>query len=292
MKQSPRICDYEGSPYRRVFWEDADRAYEDSAERLAVRALLPPTGRSLLDIGAGFGRLVDEYTGYPQVVLLDYARSMLDDARSRHGDRCTYVCADLYRLPFATGALDTVVQVRVLHHVEHIEDAFAEVARVLPSVGSYLLEFANKRHLKAIARHLTRRQVENPFDERPYEFVPLNWDFHPAHIERAMRAAGLFIAARRAVSQFRLPALKRLVGPASLARVDAAFGGPLAPLALAPSQFVRAVRHGAPPAVDGLWRCPACGHEPLVETGDAVPCPSCGRVWPIVDGVYIFRDGI
>lgn len=292
MERSPRICDYEGSPYRRVFWEEADRGYEDATERLAVRALLPPSGGRVLDIGAGFGRLVDEYAGYERVFLLDYARSMLADARSRHGDRCTYVCADLYRLPFATSALDTVVQVRVLHHVERVEDAFAEVARALRPGGSYVLEFANKRHLKAIVRYALRRQAERPFDARPHEFAPLNWDFHPAHIARALRGARLFVAEQRAVSHFRLPSLKRRVPPVVLARLDGAIGGALAPLALAPSQFVRAVRHGGPAASGAVWRCPACGHEPLVETGDAVPCPACGRRWPIVDGVYVFREGV
>ena len=58
---APRICDYEGSDYRERFWEQADRGYEDAAERLAIRRLLPANGRRLAEIGAGFGRLVDEY---------------------------------------------------------------------------------------------------------------------------------------------------------------------------------------------------------------------------------------
>jgi ubiquinone/menaquinone biosynthesis C-methylase UbiE len=291
VKQPHRVCDYEGSPYRRVFWEDADRAYEDAAEHLAVRALLPRTGGRLLDIGAGFGRLVDAYSGHADVFLLDYARSMLQDARSRNGDRCTYVCADLYRLPFATASIDTVVQVRVLHHVERIEDAFAEVARVLRPGGAYVLEFANKRNLKSLVRHGLGRQAEDPFDERPYEFVAMNWDFHPAHIAHALREAGLFAAQQRAVSQFRVPWLKRRVSPALLARVDGLLGARLAPLALAPSHFVRSIRHGGPDRVDGLWRCPACAHEPLMPTDACVPCPACGRLWPITDGLHLLRDG-
>ena len=181
----PRICDYEGSPYRRAFWEDADRRYEDAAERLALRSLLPPDGRRLVEIGAGFGRLIDEYRGYGEIILVDYARSMLADARQRIGDGATYVCADLYRLPFATGALDAAVQIRVLHHVEAVPEAIREVARVLAPGGSYVLEFANKRNLKGIARWVLRRQAENPFDHRPHEFVPLNWNFHPSSRPRS-----------------------------------------------------------------------------------------------------------
>jgi SAM-dependent methyltransferase len=291
MKQSPRICDYEGSTYRSDFWEDADRRFEDGAERLALRSLLPAPGGRLVEIGAGFGRLVDEYAGYRQVILLDYAKSMLQDARDRLGDRYVYVCADLYHLPFATGALDTVVQVRVLHHVEHVPAAFAEVSRVLAAGGSYVLEFANKRNLKAMARFVSRRQGNNPFDDAPYEFVPLNWNFAPQAIERQLAEAGLTVRARRSVSLLRQPALKDHLPPQALARVDHTLGGPLAGLALAPSQFVRSVQlHGGAPGA-ALWRCPACGHEPLDEAGDMVPCPACGRLWRCEDGIFVFREG-
>lgn len=289
MMDEPRICDYEGSPYRRVFWEEADRAFEDLAERRALAHLLPPRGRRLVEIGAGFGRLIDLYAGYETVYLLDYARSMLDDARARLGDRATYVCADLYHLPFASATLDAVVQVRVLHHVEDVPAAFAEVARVLGTGGSYVLEFANKRNAKALARWALGRQDENPLDERPWEFVPLNWNFHPRQIERALADAGLAVRDRRAVSMLRSPTLKANVPATRLAAMDEVIGGLSARAALGPSQMVRAARLVGGPRQAMVWRCPACGNEPLVAATDHVPCPSCGRQWPIENGVHIFR---
>ncbi len=293
-----RICDYEGSPYRRVFWEEADRSYEDATERLALRRLLPPSGRRIVEIGAGFGRLVDEYRGYEEIILLDYARSMLEDARDRlsrafgtRGPRLRFVCADLYRLPFASQSLDTVVQVRVLHHVEQVPRAFAEVSRVLGAGGSYVLEYANKRNLKAIARYAMGRQQERPFDRDPHEFVELNWNFHPEYIYEALVQAGLAPRESMAVSHFRHAQLKARVPATALARADALIGRPLAPLALAPSQFQRAIRATGQATVDSLWRCPACGGEDVVESAKAVHCSSCGRDWPIVDGIHIFREG-
>ncbi|HRT31545.1 MAG TPA: hypothetical protein P5211_03925 [Anaerolineae bacterium] len=71
------ICNYEGSRYSTEFW-DSSRAYEDGAERAALRVLLPPQGRRLIEIGAGFGRLADLYQGYETVVLFDYASTQLE----------------------------------------------------------------------------------------------------------------------------------------------------------------------------------------------------------------------
>ena len=47
--------------------------------------VLPTSGRRLLEIGAGFGRLTNEYGAFDQVVLLDYSLSHLQDAQERLG---------------------------------------------------------------------------------------------------------------------------------------------------------------------------------------------------------------
>jgi ubiquinone/menaquinone biosynthesis C-methylase UbiE len=285
-----RRCDYEGSRYRTEFWEDADRAYEDAADRLALAHLLPRHPQRLLEIGAGFGRLADLYGGATDVVLLDYASSMLQDARARLGDApYTYVCADLYALPFGAQSIDTVVQVRVLHHVEDLTAAFLEVARVLRTGGSYVLEFANKRHAKAVVRYFAGEQPSDPFDPRPVEFAEMNWNFHPAHVEAALEAAGLTPRARRSASLFRAAAAKRRVSSDVLARGDQLLGGLLSRLAPGPSQYVRAARLVGPPDGPPAWRCPRCACEPLETSTEGVPCRRCGTLWPLRDGVYMFR---
>ena len=184
-----RLCDYEGSAYRTDFWEDQGRDYEDRAERLALHSLLPASGRRLVDIGAGFGRLATIYEGYDHVVLLDYSRSQLEYARQQLGDeRFTYVAADIYRLPLATNAVDTSVMVRVLHHIADVPLALQQIRRITRAQGAFVLEFANKRHLKNILRYLLGRGV-NPFEQRPYEFADLHYDFHPAWVARQLREA-------------------------------------------------------------------------------------------------------
>ncbi len=78
------ICDYEGSRYSSEFWTQA-RTYEDAVERIALQALLPPKGKTLIEIGAGFGRLAELYAGYDTVVLMDYAHTQLAQAVERLG---------------------------------------------------------------------------------------------------------------------------------------------------------------------------------------------------------------
>src|SRR5690606_41529756 len=71
-------------PYTTLF--RSGREYEDRVERLALRRLLPAEGgRRLLEVGAGFGRLTNEYNGYRQVVLLDYSLSQLQYAQEQLG---------------------------------------------------------------------------------------------------------------------------------------------------------------------------------------------------------------
>ena len=152
-RASQHVCDYEGSTYRTDFWEGQGREYEDAVERQALRAFLPGSGRRLLDIGAGFGRLADLYDGYEQVILFDYSVSQLEYARQRLGDeRFIYVAGDVYRLPLASNAVDTAIMVRVLHHIAAVPEALSQIRRVLCPQGLFVLEFANKRHLKNILR--------------------------------------------------------------------------------------------------------------------------------------------
>lgn len=295
---STPICDYEGSRYRQDFWGQG-RDYEDAAERLALRALLPPMGRRLIEIGAGYGRLADLYAGYEQVYLLDYARTQVQQAQEYLAGRAniTHVVGDIYNLPFTDGFFNTAVTVRVLHHISDVPAALAELARVLAPNGAYVLEYANKRNLKGIVRYLLGRQP-SPFTREPWEFVTLNYDFHPAYMEDALRTAGFRLAAQRAASFFRLPLLKRLIGARALARADGLLQVPLAGLKPAPSVFVRATVEK--PSADGPhtpWRCPACHSAiPVATPPPATPadapvmvCPGCCAAWSTAGGLYDFK---
>jgi len=228
--------------YRDVFW--ASRAYEDRCDRIAIRALLPPTGGRLLEVGAGFGRLAAEYAGYSAVVLFDASQELLDAARERLGNdaRFTFVLGDAHHLPFEDAGFDTVVCVRVIHNFADPGVIFGEFARVLRPGGRLVLEFANKRHLKSILRWALRRQRWSPFSEEGHEYLPLHFDRSPREIARLLRGAGLRIGRRRAASLFRFGPLTRRVSPAVLARLEGPLQAPLGPLAIGPSVYLSATR--------------------------------------------------
>jgi ubiquinone/menaquinone biosynthesis C-methylase UbiE len=290
--QDRAVCDYEGTSYRARFWEGKHREYEDLAERIALRRLLPPGGRKLVEIGAGFGRLADLYDGYDRVILLDYAISGLREAQELLGrsGRFMYVAANLYHLPVASRSCDTIVTVRVLHHVADVPAALQEIASVLRPGGVYLLEYANKRNAKAVARYLLRRQVWSPFGAEPYEFAELNFDFHPTWMADQLARAGLRVEEGLAVSHFRHPFFKRLASPEMLAGADGAIQRVGAAWKLAPSIFLRSRSAGADgDAAETLFRCPACGGHALDQEPEALHCQTCASTWPILDGLYDFR---
>jgi ubiquinone/menaquinone biosynthesis C-methylase UbiE len=293
MAHPQRICDYEGSDYRADFWEGQGREYEDLAERAALRRLLPSGGRRLIDVGAGFGRLSEFYAGYDQVVLLDYSRSLLRQAQARLGrdPRYVYVATSFYTIPFAADQFDGAMMVRVMHHVADVPALLSEMGRVLAGGSTFAVEHANKRHLKAILRYALRRQAWDPFTPEPYEFVEMNFDFHPDWMRARLAEAMFHVKRTLTVSHFRLPLLKRLIPARLLAAADAALQPTGAWWQLTPSIFFQAEAGGASTEVTGAlrFRCVVCGHSPLEATRDGLTCPACARHWPVEDGIYNFK---
>ncbi len=286
------VCDYEGSDYQTRFWEQGNRAYEDQVEAVALRRLLPPHGRLMLEVGAGAGRNTPRYHGYERIVVMDYARSQLRQAQQRLGrsERYIYVAADVYRLPFVDGLFDGATMIRVLHHMADAPRALAQIRRVMQPEGVFILEFANKHNLKAILRYLLRRQAWSPFTPEPVEFIPLNFDFHPRTVRQWLREVGFAVERQLTVSHFRLPLLKRLLPLRLLVAADALAQWTGDWWQLSPSVFVRARAQGRPaPPPTGFFQCPACG-TPLQPHDQVLPCTGCGTRWPIRDGIYDFRE--
>ena len=298
------VIDYEGSPYRTAFWEGQGRHYEDAAERRALQRLMPPRGRRIAEIGAGFGRLADLYLGYDQIVLFDYSRTLLEEAAARWGQdpRFVFVAGNIYQLSLASASLDTLVMVRVMHHLADVPAALGQLRRTLHADSTAVLEYANKRHLKSVARWALRRQSWSPWSPEPVEFVKLNFDFHPAWMTEQMTQAGFSIAQQLAVSHFRTPLLKRTVPAATLAAVDSWLFAPGGHYPLAPSVFVQAKAQNAPSArintqdITDLFCCPTCGQDRsfrLTDSADrmaVLTCQSCNTRYANRNGIWDLKE--
>ncbi len=292
----PPVCDYEGSDYQESFWEQGSRDYEDRVEAIALQRLLPTSGKRLLEIGAGAGRNTLRYHGFDQIVLLDYSRTQLEQARDRLGlgDRYIYVVGDVYRLPFRLNVFDGATMIRTIHHLVEPEKALEKICEGLAPGAALILEFANKRNLKAIGRWLLKRQLWNPFTPEQIEFAELNFNFHPRSIGAMLRKSGFDVIKTLTVSHFRMDFLKRIVPLPLLVAVDSMLQWTGALWQFTPSVFLRAVVLGEPVAVedDGIFCCPECGGETFRDDSRGLLCQACGCLWTFRDGIFDFKEPV
>ncbi len=298
MTESPPVCDYEGSDYRTRFWEGQGRNYEDQVERVALRRLLPATGTTLIEIGAGYGRLADEYRGYKKVVLFDYSRSLLREAQTHLGNdpRFIYVAGNWYNMPFVNHLFAAMVQIRTLHHAADVPALFQELARIAQPNGRYILEFANKKNIKAIARYWTRRQSWSPFTSEPVEFATLNFDFHPHWIREQLLLAGFSPGRTLTVSHYRFAPLKKVTPTNVLVKLDS-----MAQLTgdwwqLSPSVFVDVAHpdEEITAVSNTFFACPTCKTPLAAPVQDVLTCGNqqCSQQWRVENGLYDFKEPI
>ena len=290
--KSPPVCDYEGSNYQEEFWGQGNRAYEDAAERMAIRKLLPDTGYHLLELGAGAGRNSKRYRGFQRVTLLDYSTTQLAQAIERLGmDNYRYVVADIYKLPFGPNAFDGATMIRALHHFIYPQKAFDQVARILTGQSVFLIEFANKRNLKSVLRYLFRRQDWNPFSRESFEFVELNFNFHPISVKEMLNLSGFDIEKQICVSYLRTGFLKRLLPLELMIVFEKVLQGTSSWAAFSPSVFLRTRKNRGKTAlaVSDQFQCPACGFFPIEDTPPQLTCGRCKRTYLYKNGIYDFR---
>lgn len=298
-----RICDYEGSQYRTNFWQGQNREYENRVERIAMQKLLPPYGSRLIEVGAGFGRLADLYQGYDEVILTDYARTQLEQARDYLYDdrRFKFVVADVYNMPFVGNLFDALTMVRVMHHLVDVPVALSELYRLIAPNGTAVIEHASKFHLKSLVRWALRRQDWSPFDPDPHEFVELNFDFYPPWIRQKFRDAGFRVTNIRTLSHFRLDLLKRLVPTSWLVMLDSLAQPTGNWFQLTPSVFLQAqVKKPASTFPTDFFRCPICHSSAFARqnspsktvNSELLICETCRHGWSFQDGIYDFKTPV
>jgi SAM-dependent methyltransferase len=117
------------------FTEGADAEYVEQILPLAEEEL---AGFAMvLDVGCGDGQIGRLLAGGgARVVGIDPTRNQINVAAARGGGP-EYARADAARLPFPDGSFDGVVACLVFEHIDDVDDAIAEVGRVLRPGGRF-----------------------------------------------------------------------------------------------------------------------------------------------------------
>lgn len=138
-------------------WYENERhdGYHAMLDRLQVGIAKPLSAdRDVLELGCGTGLILKEIAPIARrAVGIDISPGMLEKARGRGLEVVEGSATDL---PFEDGSFDTVYSFKVLAHVEDIQKAMREVARVLRPGGRAALEFYNTRSLRYVIKRLKK----------------------------------------------------------------------------------------------------------------------------------------
>lgn len=177
-------------------WTDPDQVqwYTDRigalaprrAGEAALREMLPPAPRRVLDLGCGDGRLaalvLDARPSVTEVVAMDRSEPMLDQARARFaGDpRVEVVRGDLQDPIIADAPFDLVVSGFAIHHLEdeRKRSLFGELRASLSPGGLFAnLEVVQSSTLRRHREFLTAigRDADDPEDRLATIDDQLGW---------------------------------------------------------------------------------------------------------------------
>jgi SAM-dependent methyltransferase len=133
----PQLWETHAGWWQEGFTGGADPEYEEQILPLAAEHLAGAT--RVLDVGTGEGQVarLAVAVGAPAVVGVDPTWAQLSEARARSGGPA-YARAEASQLPFPAAAFDAVVACLVFEHIDAVDEAIAEVARVLTPGGRFL----------------------------------------------------------------------------------------------------------------------------------------------------------
>jgi SAM-dependent methyltransferase len=119
------------------FTGDADAEYVEQILPLAERWLAG--AKSVLDVGTGEGQVARLAAGLgaARVVGIDPTAAQIAEAVVRDGGPA-YLRGQASSLPLASGSFDAVVACLVFEHIDDVDAAIAEVARVLGAGGRFV----------------------------------------------------------------------------------------------------------------------------------------------------------
>ncbi len=304
-----KITDYDKFGYDyKEYWKD--RVYEDKAERIVLERYLKDfKGKFFLDIGGSFGRNLQAYRFIDETpIILDYSLKTLKKYKNeilKQHPKVRLIAANAYNMPFKKNCIDASILIRTLHHIEEQERLFDEINRVMKNNGIFILEYANKLHLKARIKWLLKLDFDK-FSTQPYqqptkghfegsrdgeEATFLN--FHPRNITKLLHNSDFKILKKTNCSFFRIKFLKKLVPFPLLMAFEKFFQKTLSWTNISPSIVLKNQKIGEKAgetfqSFEEILCCPGC-KEDLEFSKQNAKCKNCKKTFEQENGIWDFR---
>jgi ubiquinone/menaquinone biosynthesis C-methylase UbiE len=235
------------------YWKG--REYEHKAEEIALGDLLNKINNidRVLDIGAGYGRLVPTYLHRAKrIYLTDPSSKLLKLARDAYKEKkIKFIHSKLETLKGKVKgkSIDLVIFIRVLHHIKDPQKAFKTINKFLEDGGYLILEFPNKRHLKALTSEFIKgnftfmldifsKDIRSPKSIRK-KTLPFK-NYHPDKIKLWLSNSGFEIIEVLSVSNIRSPFIKGLFPAEVLLSIERLSQQILGKISFGPSIFILA----------------------------------------------------
>jgi SAM-dependent methyltransferase len=112
------------------------------------------TGKSILDLGCGVGRVTRFVDGRPSFYCgVDLSRQMVRAAMRMNWQSSCFICGDASKLPFPKRSFDVITCFGLFEYVADLLPYFEEVGSVLSDCGTFIFSC----HTVAGARYFNRR---------------------------------------------------------------------------------------------------------------------------------------
>lgn len=311
--ENPDISIYDKYDYDYTsYWKD--RTYEHEAEKFVLdRILSGTTGDWCIDIGGSFGRHVPQYyEKFHNCVIADYSIKALVQAqqelKARGIDNVHLIAANAYNLPFSENIFDTALMIRVMHHLEQPSDVIREITRILKPEALFILEFANKIHLKSLLKSLFTLKWTYPFSWEPINVssqysegtvkqeAGIMKNYHPLHVKNLIVSQETTFRRFYALSFLRVPFLKQAIPHPFLVKFEYILQRIFGRIPLTPSVIaeIRNVKHiddrtfACPPLFEDILVCPKC-KKPLTKHRGIYTCTICSLTFKRTSGILDLR---
>jgi len=282
------IANYEMNNYSYgAFWKG--REYEHGAElnllTFLFKKYLPDLGkRRIVDIGGAYGRLAPLYAHTAkETIIADYSTkellSGLTGLKGTYGKNIKYLALNAYKMPFKDRSIDSVLSVRVMHHLKDTDIFFKELYRVLSPGGVAIIEFAHKDHIVALFRALLSFKLLSFLKKKRIAVshkseasqgiqegqVAIMYNFSVKSIKRIAKDMGFEVKGVYACSFFRSTLLKRFLKAPFLLKVEKIMQKFFGWLKITPSIFIVLRRPGIfttkKQSFENILGCPICGKD-------------------------------